>query len=82
MPATRPALTAKLDRVEDGFARVINADTGKTMGYVYREKHGSTRTGTRWTATRTNSRNPTVLGYGDTRADAVSVIIAHAQRFA
>jgi hypothetical protein len=73
-------ITTKLDRVEDGFARVINADTGRTIGYVSREKHGSGRTSVRWTATRT--RNTVILGYGYTRAEAVAVIVKNAQRFA
>ncbi len=74
-------VTAKLDRVEDGFARVTNSDTGRTIGYVYREKYGSTRTGTRWVATRTRTGS-LVLGYGDTRAEAVQAVVANAQRFA
>lgn len=74
-------ITAKLDRIEDGHARVLNADTGKTIGYVSRNKSGSGRTSVRWTATRTRS-GALVLGYGDTRAEAVAVIVANAERFA
>jgi chorismate synthase len=75
------AITAKLDRIEDGFARVTNADTGTTIGYVTRDKHGSGRTSVRWTATRTR-RGTVVLGYGATRAEAVAVVVKNAQRFA
>jgi len=76
-------ITAKLDRIEDGFARVTNADTGRTIGYVSRDKHGSGRTSVRWTATRTNSPNARlVLGYGDTRAEAVAACVKNAERFA
>jgi hypothetical protein len=74
-------ITAKLDRIEDGFARVTNADTGKVIGYVSRNKAGSGRTSVRWTAHRTNTPRPLVLGYGDTRAEAVAVIVANAARF-
>lgn len=65
--------TYKLTNVEDGFARVVT-DAGKTAGYVSREKHGSTRTGTRWVAHRLNTGSMLPLGYGDTRADAVKII--------
>lgn len=75
-------ITPKITNVEDGFAKVVNADTGRTMGYVSREKHGSTRTGTRWTATRLRNSSMSPLGYGLTRADAVAVIVAYAERFA
>lgn len=74
-------VTAKVDRVEDGFARVLNADTGQVIGYVSRHKHGSGRTEVRWTATRTNSARPMVLGHGATRAEAVAVVAKNAARF-
>jgi hypothetical protein len=74
-------VTARLVDVEDGFARVVNAATGKTMGYVFREKFGSTRTGTRWVATRTR-RDAVPMGHGDTRAAAVRVLADHASKFA
>lgn len=69
----------KLDSVEDGFARVVSRASGQTLGYVTREKHGSTRTGTRWVATRTRSRVVT-LGHGATRAEAVAHVVARARR--
>lgn len=65
--------TYKLTNVEDGFARVAT-DAGKTVGYVSREKHGSTRTGTRWVATRLRTSSMAPLGYGHTRADAVKIL--------
>lgn len=68
----------KLDRVEDGFARVTTID-GTTIGYVSREKHGSTRTGTRWVATRTRTRTMT-LGVGHTRRDAVEHVLTYARK--
>jgi hypothetical protein len=79
---TEAKITAKLDRIEDGFARVVNADTGRTMGYVSRNKHGSGRTSVRWTATRLKTGSMRPLGYGDTRAEAVAVIVKNAERFA
>jgi hypothetical protein len=78
---TNTQITTKLDRIEDGFARVTNAETEKTIGYVSREKHGSGRTSVRWTATRTRTGS-VVLGYGDTREEAVAVVAKNAARFA
>jgi hypothetical protein len=56
--------------VEDGFARVVN-DTGRAVGHVTREKHGSTRTGTMWFAHHRVYGN---LGLKDTRAGAIKLV--------
>jgi hypothetical protein len=40
-------IDTRLTDVEDGFARVVRASNGSALGTVSREKHGSTRTGTR-----------------------------------
>lgn len=64
-----------LCNVEDGYAEVWKGKLQR--GSVSREKFGSTRTGTRWEARNLRGR---VVGYGDTRADAVALVVA-APRF-
>jgi hypothetical protein len=64
------APTYRLSNVEDGYAEVL-APNGRVIGCVGREKHGSTRTGTRWVATYRVGGN---LGYSDTRAAAVALV--------
>ncbi len=62
--------TFVLTDVEAGFARV-STPSGRSIGKVAREKHGSTRTGTRWSA-RSSWRG--LIGYADTRAAAAQFV--------
>lgn len=69
MPCMDTIRTA-LDRIEDGYARVNDADTGRAIGSVTREKTGSLRTSVTWFAYRGSVQ----VGHGDTRSDAVTVV--------
>lgn len=66
--------TAHLTEVEAGFARV-NRENGRSIGHVYSDKFGSSRTGTMWFARsgRTEIQTP----YGATRAQAVQALVDH-----
>lgn len=68
---TAPQIT--FTAVEPGFARVVI--DGRTYGKVIREKHGSTRTGTRWFAMLATIE----VGSADTREAAAQLL---ADRFA
>lgn len=73
MSADTKDMTTTLINAEDGYAEVLNANS-RRIGTVSREKHGSTRTGTRWFAHRGN----TEIGSADTRAAAVQLLVDHA----
>lgn len=64
-------ITTKLAEVEDGFARVLDADTGRAIGHVTREKAGSSRTGTAWLAFTATGRE---LAKADTREQAITIV--------
>ena len=64
--------TYRLTEVEEGYARVLNP-AGRAIGSVACEKHGSTRTGIRWTA-RSSWRG--IIGYADTRDGAATKVAA------
>lgn len=65
-----------LKNVEAGYARVASS-TGHTLGYVVREKVGSTRTGTAWMAF-TPGRN--LIGQRDTREAAAALVVSRSRR--
>lgn len=62
--------TYRFTDTEEGYARVLT-EAGRSIGTVSCAKHGSTRTGIRWTA-RSSWRG--IVGYGDTRAAAAQKV--------
>jgi uncharacterized membrane protein len=73
-------ITTKLTKVEDGYAEIMNADTGRRIGRVVREKSGSGRTSVSWFAYGSRSRH--VIGRGATRTEAVAIVRDAEQRHA
>lgn len=59
-----------LSNIEDGYATVLDGDTGSKIGHVHREKVGSTRTGTAWFAVIGTRQ----IGSADTRTAAVAIV--------
>lgn len=68
-------METNLVNVEAGHAEVHNAETGRRIGTVSREKSGSLRTTVIWRAYTGNTQ----VGYGDTRSAAVAALVAHVE---